>query len=386
MFLQVQTPWAISKCLPNGILLSIMENMAVQDLPAFLDASSLVKELFTAYKTQICVCILVRHLGPVIFDAIMFLEMKDLSLLAEDVQVQRLKRYRQDLVMVTGPVQDLVSLTRGWMRNMTTDQLLELCQFTAQVEDFAQLYASMWEGTMKNKHTGQIPGNYPRPGCLRDDIFVPLSDMERRRLAQAFFRAEIVASRLVRGNFDFFPPCDIEQFYQTTNFFLTLLRFIDRPHLIFWMELKCRCECQSMDHWWWHRLYRFLVDPTRREGLVHHFTAPGRLSTDHPFKTFHDARYHTGRPWAQCSRVLRQHSYIHIEPSLGVPEAWEDATAGDSSRVWGTMLRRSLVLSGWQRQQFELWAEFPLLWWDKWRLDLLKPALVPRMRRGWLTR
>src|SRR5689334_17525124 len=126
MSLQVQKPCAISKRLPDDILLSLMEKLPAQDLPAFLDASPLVNQLFDRYRIQICASILVRHLGPVIVDAIMVLEMKDLP---KDVQVQRVKQYRQDLVMVTDPCQDLASLTRGWMSNMTTDQLLELCLF-----------------------------------------------------------------------------------------------------------------------------------------------------------------------------------------------------------------------------------------------------------------
>lgn len=176
-------PQMVCSCdsLPAEKLLEELEKTALQELASLIRACPRVGAIFTPHRRQVVVTALVKSLGPSIVDALTFQEMYELYQSTESPG---------QLACPTGLY---ARLTAGYpdginsmLGGMSDGKLNRLCQLTREAQAIAELFATIWRASLISPYSGQR-GTLPRVGRLDEAVFAPLSDMERRRLVQAFF-------------------------------------------------------------------------------------------------------------------------------------------------------------------------------------------------------
>ncbi|KAK5654202.1 hypothetical protein OQA88_7376 [Cercophora sp. LCS_1] len=356
--------------LPGEIILQVLESTSMRDLPVLLKASPRANALFATHRKQILVTVLDNILGPVFVDALTFQEFYEFGRLPPGLHPIPLSSvYAQ---RIASRPENTIEM----LKNMSDDKFDQLYQLTQEAQAIAELFAALWRESLKPSFYIQ---QGPDTNLLLRHMSAPLSDTESRRLVQAIFRAEIFHAFTLHDNGRVpvisLHPSEIEQGNQMACFLDRLFSHVEGEVNYYSPDFQSSNPGPPPPPRLgssWAKLSQAAADPVQRQALVEYWSGPGGRGRD----LYLDVR---SSIWIMRANRM---SSSRVSPVLGVPSAWSDAMAGedaDVERTWYEIFFArpwvSLLCGG-----VHVWRQFPLIFWDKWRVDLAKRAFDPIFR------
>ncbi|KAK4184338.1 hypothetical protein QBC35DRAFT_455365 [Podospora australis] len=178
---QMTRPTSALESLPPEMLLGILSAMdSTEDLHALIRSSPTIYSVFVGAKLHVLFELVARQLGPGIRDAVI-----ETVIIPTKLKVATTDEYIAEFNSAFQRCNELPSWQKLSVKNLDgqLDAAIALVQANRTIQFFVDNFAKLKLGYLRDTY--------------RDVIIDPLTNNERRRVGQTFFRHEIL-SRLVR--------------------------------------------------------------------------------------------------------------------------------------------------------------------------------------------